>query len=299
MSTTSLIAREKPLSSFSRLSPKVSLYTPVACLSKPTNPLHPTTILLASWLNALPKHIQYYADYYTRLYPHARIILVTIISTEFLFQSEPRRRSDMAAAITALLAPANPEIDERLLIHSFSNGGAKRVYNIAGAYRAKTGNPLPVRAWVIDSAPGIPQFRRDIHALHVPARALHWHVFIPYMAAVYSIVTVVYVAVNWLPKWVWRELVWGPIEGLNSTQLIDAKCVKGFVYSKEDLAIDWRDVERHAKTAREKGWRVEMKCVHGAEHVQLFKGIEGEKGYWAYVRRIVELGFKAEDEAVE
>ena len=102
--------------------------------------------------------------------------------------------------------------------------------------------------------------------------------------------TVIYVLVNWLPTWVWRELVWGPTEGLNSTDLLDLKTVRGFVYSKEDLAIDWKNVEAFAKVTEKKGYRVEKKMVENAEHVQLFKGKGGEKDYWGFIERVWGMG---------
>jgi len=71
----------KPLAAFTRLSPVVSLYEPPPT-DIPIPASHPTTILFCSWMNALPKHIDYYTRMYMRLFPQARIILVTINSTQ-------------------------------------------------------------------------------------------------------------------------------------------------------------------------------------------------------------------------
>jgi hypothetical protein len=237
-------------------------------------------------MNAIPKHIEYYTKNYMRLYPAARIILVTINTVEFLFQTETRRRADVMPAVSALLAPN--QADDHLFIHSLSNGGGRRVYGITGAYRTLTGRVLPAEAWLIDSAPGIPKFRRDVHALVVPARQWSWAVWVPYMTAILSTVSVVYVVVNWMPKWVWHELVWGPIEGMDDTALVRTGCVKGYVYSKEDLAIDWKDVEDSARTAEGKGYTVLRELVEGAAHVQLFKGKGGEGAYWGFMARVWE-----------
>ena len=224
-----------------------------------------------------------------RLYPHARIVLVSINTREFLLQSETRRRFDVSAAVSALLAPEDPE-HERLFIHSLSNGGGRRVYGIAGAYATLTGRPLPAKAWLIDSAPGIPKFRRDIHALAFPARKWSWLIWLPYMAVMVLLTSIVFVVVNWCPKWVWRELVWGPVEGMNDVSLIGKGCVRGYVYSKGDRAIDWRDVQWHSGLAEGKGLRVLRKEVLGAEHVQMFKGKGGEEGYWGFMRELWDAG---------
>lgn len=281
-------------SSFTRLARIVQLYVPPTANTSASysNSPTPTTVLLCSWLNGAPKHIEYYARTYMRLYPASRIILVSINTTEFLFQTEARRRSDVKEAVNALLAQ---DLDkEWLLVHSLSNGGARRVYNIAGAYRILTGKPLPARAYIMDSAPGIPQFRRDIYALSLPFKKLNWFVWIPAMAANLIIVSVVFVTVNWMPKWFWRELVWGPTEGVNDVQLLDRKCVRGYIYSKEDLAIDWRHVEAHAAAAEENGYTVVKKLVEGAEHVKMFKGKGGENAYWNFVEGIWGMAIRKE-----
>jgi len=194
----------KPLAQFKRLSPTTWLYTPPSYeTATSASSLAPTTILLCSWMNAVPKHIAYYANKYMTLYPHARIILVTINTVQFLFHPESKRRADIKAAVTTLLAA--DQSTDRLLIHALSNGGNRRVYNISSVYRALTGKALPAKIWIVDSAGGIPQFRRDIHALQVPARQFNWFVWIPYTAFSYAIVSVVYVIVNWMPEWFWYE----------------------------------------------------------------------------------------------
>jgi hypothetical protein len=63
-------------------------------------------------------------------------------------------------------------------------------------------------------------------------------------------------------------------------------CARGYIYSKEDLAMDWKDIEKHATVAENMGYTVVKKLVEEAEHVQLFKGNGGEKGYWDFVERL-------------
>lgn len=280
-------APAKPLSAFKRLSPIVGLYTPPKS-STPSSLTDPTTILFCSWMNATPKHIDYYTRTYMRLYPSARIILVTITTKQFLFETEIRRRKDIAEAVTALLS--EDQATERLHVHSLSNGGAKRVYGIAGAYKTQTGNTLQMKSHIIDSAPGIPKFRRDIHALAVPARKLPLFPWLAFMSVTYVVVSVVFVAVNWMPKSFWHQLVWGPTHGFYNKEIFDEKCVKAYIYSKEDLAIDWKDVEAHAAATEQRGYRVVKKLVESAEHVQLFRGKGGEQDYWGWIQRIWGLG---------
>ncbi|KAE8453143.1 hypothetical protein EG329_011210 [Mollisiaceae sp. DMI_Dod_QoI] len=287
------VAGTKPLSSFTRISPIVSFYEPPTGSAALTHDdLSPTTILLCSWMNARPKNIDYYARSYMNLYPLARIIHVTINTTQFIFQSETQRRQDMMKAVSILLA--RDQASERLFVHSISNGGGKRVYNIAAAYRSVTGKPLPAKSLIFDSAPGMPRFKRDVHAIMVPARKMHWLPWLLYAAATYIIASVTFVSVYWMPVGFWHDLVWGPTYGCNDVALLDQKCVKGYMYSKEDLAIDWRDVEKHADVAEEKGYTVRRKLIKGAEHAQLFKGKGGENEYWEFVKRIWAMGIDSE-----
>ncbi|EHK99039.1 hypothetical protein M7I_5124 [Glarea lozoyensis 74030] len=97
-----------------------------------------------------------------------------------------------------------------------------------------------------------------------------------------------------LPRWFWYELVWGPHDGAHNTAYLNKNCVKAFVYSKEDEAIDWRNVEAHAKETEERGFRVERKLIEGAAHVQLFKGRGGELDYWGFIQKVWDMGREVE-----
>lgn len=89
-------------------------------------------------------------------------------------------------------------------------------------------------------------------------------------------------------------MVWGPLEGIDDVKLVDLKCVKGYVYSKEDLAINWEHVERYAAAAERKGYTVLKKRIEDAHHVQLFKGKGGESDYWGFIQKVCVLGMGLE-----
>lgn len=74
--------------------------------------------------------------------------------------------------------------------------------------------------------------------------------------------------------------------GCNDPELMSTKTVMGFMYSKEDEAVDWEDVERWAEKSKGIGYRVETRLVKNAEHVQLFRGEGGEEAYWGFVKRV-------------
>ncbi|QSZ36025.1 hypothetical protein DSL72_007149 [Monilinia vaccinii-corymbosi] len=274
----------KPLSAFTKLSPVVSLYTPSTTTLPP--PSHPTTILLCSWNNAAAKHISYYTTSYTNLFPTSRIVLCTMKTSQFLLQSESQRRKDVALALDALFAGSSDE-EERLLVHCISNGGAKRFYGIAGLYQSWRERPFPVKSIIYDSCPSLPWFKRDLHALlHVPGPKLPWLLYIPLAIVAVLAASMVNFIVHWCPHWVWRDLVRGPLEGLNDERLVSKGAVRGYIYSEEDEVIEWRDVEEHGEVGRSRGYRVERIKMGGGKHAQMFKGEGGEGVYWGFIKKL-------------
>jgi hypothetical protein len=277
----------KPLASFVRLNSQVALYKPPK-VSEPVSSLTPTTVVLCCWMNAASKHIDYYARGYMSLYPAAQIIVVTITSKEFIFESEKKRRADVMKVVHAILAPDQGK--ERLLVHSFSNGGLKRSYSIASSFQSLTGNIFAPKTLIFDSAPGMPRYWRGVYALAVPARKFSFLPRVMFMLVAHLIIALIYICVYWIPLDLWYNLIWGPMLGLKNPQVLDTKTVMGFVYSKEDMAIDWEDVDHWAKSAEDNGYQVEKKLVEGAEHAQMFRGKGGEEVYWGFVQRMWNTG---------
>jgi hypothetical protein len=277
----------KPLASFVRLNRQVALYKPARSLEAASS-LAPNTIILCSWMNASSKHIDYYARNYMSLYPSAQIIVITITTKQFIFESEAKRRADITEAVHAILAPNHDK--DRILVHSFSNGGGKRSYNVAGVYQSLTGKIFAPQTIIFDSAPGMPQYRRDVHSISVPAKKMSFFPWLLFMTATCSLAAILNFSVYYMPLGFWYNLVWGPMLGLKNPEVLDVNTFMGFIYSKEDLAIDWEDVEKWAKSAHDNGYSVEKKLVLGAEHVQMFKGKGGEQAYWDFVQRMWDLG---------
>ena len=70
----------RPLAAFTKLAPQVWLYDPAT--EDPIPSHHPTTIIFCAWMDAGPKHIDYYMRTYMKLYPQTRIVLSTINTTQ-------------------------------------------------------------------------------------------------------------------------------------------------------------------------------------------------------------------------
>ena len=130
-----------------------------------------------------------------------------------------------------------------------------------------------------------------MHALMFPFRNMNVFAWMPIYVAHMLVVSFVFVCVNWMPKTFWSELVWRPTQYCNEPSFIPRDAMRGYVYSKEDMSIDWKDVVAHAKNAESKGYRVVTKLVEDAHHAQLWNGKGGEKDYWAWIQKVWDMGF--------
>ncbi|RDW66019.1 hypothetical protein BP6252_09654 [Coleophoma cylindrospora] len=281
----------QPLHNFTKLTSNISIYTPEA--SPPTagpkpSTQHPTTILFCSWLNAHPRHIAKFLAHHQLRYPSARIILVTINTQQFIFESEAKRKHDMAPVVAALLAGppttrgTSTAPNDRLLVHVCSSGGAKRLYNILGAYRAQTQRALPARAVIYDSSPGIPHFASGLRALLAAGAKLAWWAWIPFWVSMVVLNAGIIFTVHCTG--LMKDFVWNARDGLNDGRLVDGRAVRGYVYSEEDRVVEARDIERHAEEAVGRGVVVRRCVIPDAEHVKLFVGgREREDVYWGFV----------------
>lgn len=71
---------------------------------------------------------------------------------------------------------------------------------------------------------------------------------------------------------------------LNDLDIVDKNAKRMYLYSEEDEVIDWRDVEKHAKEAQEKGISVvTIKEVKGG-HVQ--HAVCNKRQYWMSVTEL-------------
>ncbi|ODH27256.1 hypothetical protein ACO22_04253 [Paracoccidioides brasiliensis] len=220
--------------SFSKLSPAIYLRDgPTSTPSSLESP--PPTICLLFWMDAVPRHAAKFVQEYIKILPNARIICMTTTSTDFLFKSSNEsRRMRVNPLISAL--PAE--------------------------YREVTGEPLPIKSMLLDSAPGRSTFARGAKAFsyalpnlflaRILGMCLIWVALVTFWA-VYKI-----------------KRVFPPIEAardlINNPKFISIRAARCYVYSKVDELIYWKDVEEHAAEATGKGWRVSTE-IFDAPHV--------------------------------
>lgn len=273
-----------PFIGFTRLGTSSYIYEPKISPTTPSSHTTsgPDTILLLPWLSAAPKHIAKYTTGYQRLFPRSRILLlttslpdVTYASPSFPFSSSGNERLNPVIDILVALSK-----DEKILVASFSNGGAWTACLIARAVRERTGKALGMEAMILDSSPGRPRYRRTIIAM---SQSLPKSLVLYYASLfVLHIFMLSYVLVTKIGggKVMVQEL-W---EDSNDKRLFNVNSKRCYIYSKEDEMVDWRDVEEHADVAEARGWVVRREMWEGTPHCGHLKREEGR--YWAVVRGV-------------
>ncbi|EEH17268.1 hypothetical protein PABG_07355 [Paracoccidioides brasiliensis Pb03] len=244
--------------SFSKLSPAIYLRDgPTSTPSSLKSP--PPTICLLFWMDAVPRHAAKFVQEYIKILPNARIICMTTTSTDFLFKSSNESRRMRVNPLISALRTSN---NGPLHFHIFSNGGIVTLHHIAAEYREVTGEPLPIKSMLLDSAPGRSTFARGAKAFsyalpnlflaRILGMCLIWVALVTFWA-VYKI-----------------KRVFPPIEAsrdlINNPKFISIRAARCYVYSKVDELIYWKDVEEHAAEATGKGWRVSTE-IFDAPHV--------------------------------
>jgi hypothetical protein len=268
---------------FQRLSDTTTIYEPP---SGATTSIHegPTTILICGWMGGRARSLSRYTTEYNKLYPFARIILVSSAYTDspdfraLLSRGNRKQRADAPAK--ALLPGAGAK-EAKLLIHAFSNGGGINLAAISKAYRQLTDAALPARLVVFDSLPGgdelTEEFSRWLDALAVglPSNILlRW-------PALGLLALVIIVQLGLPPLLGRKNVATRAREDLNDDKLISPHSRRLYLYSEADKLIGANEVREHAAECASKGWQVETVNFQTSGHVR--HAIVNPERYWTAV----------------
>jgi len=285
MASNAPVAETKPLSFMETLSPIVSLYRPPArpanpatALSDPATP--PKLILICSWTGARDIHIAKYITKYQTLYPTSQILLI----------KSPRSILLKPSTIPAAVSPAVPVIRSvfpsldagsdssppELMIHLFSNGGSS---SLCALYTAFQPSILPPHITIFDSAPGASRVAGTVNFFTVGYSSLQRAVFTPFIY-LFAAVVIAGISVGLVPDSI---AFWA---ASHNDKAKNREVGRAYLYSEEDDLVDWKDVERHAKQAEEKGFVVRREKFRGTPHVAHAR-LEGDR-YWGVVREMWE-----------
>lgn len=257
---------------FSRLSRAVHLNQP----NNNNSVNEPNVILLLGWMNASLRNISKYTAGYERLYASATIIAITTSSVD-LFVSKTMSLKRVAPALEILYAIPS---DAKILVHSFSNGGALTLSLIAKEFLAQTGRLLPMAAMVLDSAPGKASHQATIRAFGVGLPkffVLRWFLL--------ALISISYWTMQ-LMRFVgtFRDLLQVVRDELNSADLFCQEAPRLYIYSKKDYIVRWQEIEEHVAEAKTSGYKVDTETFLDTAHAGHLMG--NDSRYWGSVRRL-------------
>jgi hypothetical protein len=270
------------LASFTRINPVVSVHSPTSKTADDTEttplvgvPLPaitpfdtkhgapPSTILLLSWGDAAPKHIEKYTALYTSLCPNATIVLVRGGMADFFYRSNATLRRLVTPAVEAVKEPAE---EGRLLVHVMSNAGSKQWCTVNEVYgELSGGKTLGTCVTVVDSAPGRSRFWQTWAALSASLPKA----FLPRMLLGCVFGMILCTMHLWKVLGVQRDVMEVVRDGMNEAKGMGKEATRRrcYIYSEDDPIIAWEDVEDHAKEAEGKGWEVQRVKIQGGTHV--------------------------------
>lgn len=255
--------KEPRFPGFEHIGVRTWLYTP-------DKPAVGELVIICSWLGAMPKYIVKYTSLYQQIAPGARILLIEsnirILASPYLYQRAVIQpavevvRDSMLLAATSFQNPIRP----RILLHTFSNGGANTATQLLLALRKQVHEPLPLAGLVLDSSPARVRYwrahRAMVFSLSPPTR-------VPGTFAVHFMLAALYA---WIACG--NE---DPCRLMRRT-LLDDRALKPdkrdgaaqvcYMYSEADRMTHWQDVWDHARNAERKGWDVEEVVFEGSGH---------------------------------
>ncbi|KAK2789325.1 hypothetical protein FQN53_002167 [Emmonsiellopsis sp. PD_33] len=237
------------------------------------------TICLLFWMDAAPRIAIKFAQEYITRFPTSRIICMFTLARDLLLKTNQKAQSTRVAPfVNALTKPSG----EPLHVHAFSNGGTFTLHHIALGFRKITDQPLPIKSFIIDSAPGRTSLATSARAFSMAVPK--FFIFrILGVCAVWAVLTAMYVyaKLRRLPDPM--ELARGT---LNDLKFIGGGGERCYIYSERDELIRSRDVEDHAKQAKAKGWLVSLEKFD-APHVAHMR-VDPER-YWGVVWGVMKV----------
>ncbi|KAK3350597.1 hypothetical protein B0H65DRAFT_455225 [Neurospora tetraspora] len=295
--------KQSPLGpGFKRLTEQIYLQEAPASSSMPllSPSSDPTTILLYGWGDARPKHLAKYVDGYRALFPAAKFVVVLCPILRCLYQTLEARSKAMTPVISACfgslesaadrksVVEASPTNNNRILVQVMSNTGGMYFAATLNAYRQRFGEEaFPHHMLVLDSTPGSTSFLQNAgpwsRAMALGASASGYLPGLPFMVtqALACMFLAALHGFGWLIGA--SSAAAYSVAAVNNEELCERGARRLYVYSKEDDIIYWKDIEKHAAQARQRGYEVDMDMFEGTLHVGHMR--QHPEQYWGAVAK--------------
>ncbi|KAE8452021.1 hypothetical protein EG329_002186 [Mollisiaceae sp. DMI_Dod_QoI] len=260
------------LEHFSRLNQAVWFHQPTTISST-----EPDLVLLVGWMDATPRHMAKYAAGYEKLYPSARILIITTTQVDAAFRTHAANLNRVKPALDILYTLPT---GAKLLLHFFSNGGGFTTTMMAKAYKEKMGQILPITAMVLDSTPGRATYEATIRAFSV---GLPKNIFLRTFGVLFlHVFFVLYKVGYWLQGK--SDLVDQARMDLNDKSIFDTDAHRMYIYSVADDMVAWESVEEHGEEAKSLGYTVDREKFLESGHAAHL--LNDPDRYWATVQRL-------------
>lgn len=258
---------------FSRLNSAVFLHEPTTRQS----PNDPDLILLVGWMNASMRNLAKYTAGYEKLYPSARVVVITTSAVDAAFTTNSANLNRIAPALEIVysLPP-----DAKVLLHLFSNGGGWTTTLIARTYQARTGKPFPTTGIILDSTPGKATYEATTNAFTV---GLPKNILLRFVGTWFLRISL---ALYMLACWIGRkdDRVAQTRKDLNDETLFDINTPRLYIYSSADPMVAWQFVEDHMEEAQNIGYPVSKeKFVESGHCMHL---LQNEGRYWGAITKL-------------
>ncbi|KAF7327383.1 hypothetical protein MKEN_00316000 [Mycena kentingensis (nom. inval.)] len=243
----------------------------------------PTIILLFGWMAAPHSHLLNYTDAYRKMYPHATIIVVKS-HLSFLWASQRALQlARFLPVFEALEALGAYEGRQRILTHSFSNGGAFYLLIFRRLLKSRTTSTPSRSALILDSSPGGDRMHLTIRALVSPIRN-------PLLRLLANLLAPLVLRLMYLA---YGSPVARTISALEQASLLpwlDSRSPRLYLYSEKDAMIPWRDVDEHVSKCKQAGLDVRQVRFMESGHVGHARMYPEE--YWGAVKMLCEDAFR-------
>ncbi|VUC30521.1 unnamed protein product [Clonostachys rosea] len=272
--------RAPPIEGFVPVSDQIYVREPEPITEETTASAdHPNAIVIYGWGDGLPKHLVKYADGFRVLYPHAKQVVVLSPINKALLTKNERRADGMMPVIDAVF-PERPTPDFKVLLHVMSNTGGINHIATVDAYNRRYGEAMPSPLVCLDSAPGSSDLTVGNLERWSRAMTLRTAKFFPLPFVATQVLMCMLLVLNGcVQRVLLREssATWGLKIGQSKQHVrMDTRYL--YLYSKEDDLVGYKDVEKHAAEARQRGWQAETEMFNGSPHVMHMRQFPEQ--YW-------------------
>ncbi|KAG2369192.1 hypothetical protein BDR07DRAFT_1477196 [Suillus spraguei] len=270
----------------------------------------PNVVLIFGWLGAHPRQLRDYTSAYAKIYPKASQIVVQC-NPDLLWTTSSARVSASQQSLTVVMWPHNrksrrlkPVIDAlevlhclpsstpakrpaRILTHVFSNGGSLQMTLLGRMLQRKYGSTpvlgLSASALILDSCPAV----GNLKSIKLAVRTVIRNPIARYI--VFAIVHITHSVCFGLSLLFGKQMImlenlqiemWNP----RILSWMDLHTPRLYLFSRKDTLISWREVTRHAETAKERGMDVRCELFEESAHVAHAR-VEPER-YWSSIQEV-------------